>query len=239
MSEAKIKWLSQLGQDKFIVEKIFNNKKGGTFVEVGAHDGIHLSNTASLERHFDWGGLCIEPSRSSANIIRERKSKMSNACISPLEFENQIVRLREHSSRELSVTLFEDLLSPPHLAKELEMKENGYWDRLKKCKTLDSVLGEYGIDKDIDYISIDTRGSEWLAIKDFPLKKWNVKVFSIANDMFQGGEKKKNRDNVKSLMENNGYKLEKVFTLSELKKGNWGKDFDDKILEDLYVKQDS
>ena len=98
-------------------------------------------------------------------------------------------------------------------------------------------MEESKLEKNIDYISVDTQGSEWLVIKDFPFKKWNVKVFTIANDMFQGGIRKENREKTKSLMESNGYKLKKSFSLHELKKENWGKDFDDQILEDLYVKQ--
>jgi len=65
MSNKNIIWKSQLGQDKFVIEKIFNNKKNGTFVEVGAHDGVHLSNTVSLEKFFSWSGVCVEPSRNA------------------------------------------------------------------------------------------------------------------------------------------------------------------------------
>jgi len=237
MSNKNIIWKSQLGQDKFVIEKIFNNKKNGTFVEVGAHDGVHLSNTVSLEKFFSWSGVCVEPSRGSSNIIKRRKAVLFNVCVGPLEFENQIVRFREYMPYEISRAIFEDLYDPPHYAKDLEMESGKYWDRLKKCKTLDSVLSESNIKNNIDYISIDVQGSEWLVIKDFPFNKWNVKVFTVANDMFQGGGKEKNRNKTKSLMEKNGYKLKKVFSLHELKKENWGKDFDDQILEDLYVKQ--
>ena len=36
---------SQIGQDKYISGNIFNNKKNGFFIELGATDGISLSNT--------------------------------------------------------------------------------------------------------------------------------------------------------------------------------------------------
>ena len=39
------KFHSQFGQDKFLDEKVFKGKTGGFFVEVGAHDGVFLSNT--------------------------------------------------------------------------------------------------------------------------------------------------------------------------------------------------
>lgn len=49
---------SQAKQDKVIYD-IFQ-KKGGFFVEIGAHDGQHLLNTLWLESQHLWSGLLIE-----------------------------------------------------------------------------------------------------------------------------------------------------------------------------------
>jgi len=247
MKKNTTKWFSQCGQDKFVLEEIFFNKKHGNFVEVGAHDGISLSNTFAMELNFSWGGVCVEPSSRSSAILKRRKAQLFNVCACPQELEGQIVRFRENQRVELSHTIFEDLYESPYYAKELEMKENEYWDRLKKCKTLDSILTESKIglkrfpnaSNIVDYISIDTQGSEWMIMKDFPFDKWNVRVFTIANDMYAGGEKEKNRNKTKSLMENNGYSLLRMFTVHEIKRDNWGKTFKDEIIEDLYVKQDN
>ena len=40
---------------------IFENKKGGFFVDLAANDAVTLSNSLALETHLDWSGLCIEP----------------------------------------------------------------------------------------------------------------------------------------------------------------------------------
>ena len=40
---------SQLGQDLEVL-KVFNDKTDGFFIEIGASDGIDLSNTYLLER---------------------------------------------------------------------------------------------------------------------------------------------------------------------------------------------
>ena len=47
-----------------LVEKIFNkfkNQFNGFFIEIGASDGIHLSNTYLLETKYKWKGICCEP----------------------------------------------------------------------------------------------------------------------------------------------------------------------------------
>jgi FkbM family methyltransferase len=51
---------SQFGQDR-IVDGLFSGFRGGTFVELGGMDGLHLSNTYFLERSRGWSGLLVEP----------------------------------------------------------------------------------------------------------------------------------------------------------------------------------
>ena len=50
---------SQIGQDLWVQETL-KNKKNGYFLDIGAHDGIYLSNTYLLEKNYNWNGLCIE-----------------------------------------------------------------------------------------------------------------------------------------------------------------------------------
>jgi hypothetical protein len=56
-----MKYMSQKGQDKWIIESIFGGKRNGFFVDLAATDGVALSNTYILEKHFGWTGICIEP----------------------------------------------------------------------------------------------------------------------------------------------------------------------------------
>jgi hypothetical protein len=51
---------SQLGQDLEVL-KFYKNKKNGFFIEIGASDGIQLSNTHLLETQYNWKGICCEP----------------------------------------------------------------------------------------------------------------------------------------------------------------------------------
>ena len=50
---------SQFGQDKFLNENIFKNKRNGVFIDIGAHDGITYSNSYVFEKQLDWTGICF------------------------------------------------------------------------------------------------------------------------------------------------------------------------------------
>ena len=46
--------------DKQIVN-FFKQKKSGSFLEIGAADGIDQSNSFLLERKYNWSGYLVEP----------------------------------------------------------------------------------------------------------------------------------------------------------------------------------
>jgi hypothetical protein len=51
---------SQMGQDKWVSEKVFPGVKNGFFLDVGSGDGTFMSNTKALEQK-GWTGICIDP----------------------------------------------------------------------------------------------------------------------------------------------------------------------------------
>jgi hypothetical protein len=50
---------SQSLQDIFVLS-VLNGKRNGTYLEIGADDGISINNTYILETQFDWKGLAFE-----------------------------------------------------------------------------------------------------------------------------------------------------------------------------------
>ena len=54
-----VKYYSQIGQDKFILN-ILKQKRNGYFLEIGAGDAMGISNTYTLEKYYNWRGLMIE-----------------------------------------------------------------------------------------------------------------------------------------------------------------------------------
>lgn len=55
----------QGGEDKYCIENFFGGVQHGTYLEMGAFNGIKFSNTLHLHETLGWRGLLIEPNPSS------------------------------------------------------------------------------------------------------------------------------------------------------------------------------
>ena len=70
---------------KKIDEKMLKyiNYDNGYFIEMGAHDGVHNSNTLYFEKYKNWHGLLIEPSPHFNYLVNNRSKKnkfFNNGC---------------------------------------------------------------------------------------------------------------------------------------------------------------
>lgn len=60
-------------QDAWVLRTL-KNKERGTFIEVGAYDGVYHSNTLTLEESFGWTGWLIEAVPEYADSARVMRS---------------------------------------------------------------------------------------------------------------------------------------------------------------------
>lgn len=190
----KTRAMSQLGQDLWALERT-NYKRGGFFVEFGATDGVLLSNTWLLEKEFGWNGILAEPNpKFFEKLQANRKCQVSNACIGARTGEEvEFVFAAEYGGVK------NDLLEGPHTKKTV-----GYASQEEHCARLKTVsLHDFLISMhaphDIDYISIDTEGSEFEILQSFPFDLWNVSLFTIEHNYTEQREK------IAALMMKNGF----------------------------------
>jgi len=129
----------------------FGNKPcGGTFIEMGAVDGIFLSNTYSLEVDLDWSGLLIEASpkefaKLNARIDRNNSIKI-NGVVGDFETPVTWIDIEGYSQ---ALSCIKELSSPEHLIRiERELKQFPNQirsDITVSMKPLKSWLYEYNI----------------------------------------------------------------------------------------------
>lgn len=168
---------SQIGQDK-IIDKFFNYKENGTFIDVGANDGILLSNTYFFEKIRNWKGICIEP-----RIKEYEKLKQNRNC----ECYNVAISNYDGIGDFYDITGYPEMLSglvqnyeQLHLNRARD--EGGDIKTIQvNVNTLQSVIDRHKL-YNIDYCSIDTEGSEFEVIKSIDFSKTNIVVFSIENN---------------------------------------------------------
>lgn len=183
---------SQLGQD-YLVASLFKFKRGGVFVEFGAADGFNLSNTWFLEKKLGWSGLLIEPSRRGfAQLQKNRECKLDNRCV--FNVDGSMVKFVEIREGELS-TLGDYVSSDSHGQHRLSNKVEEYY---VETISLQTILTQYNLTK-IDYLSIDTEGSEYIILKCFPFNQFEIGVLTVEHNYT------KNQELLHNLLTQNGF----------------------------------
>lgn len=156
---------SQAGQDYWVIFEAFNEKKGGYFVDVGAYDGINMSNTFSLENKYGWDGLCVE---ASPSIFKRLEMNRSSICV------NKCI---DASYREVSFNVSEGRsgISADNAAVHGDKVTTISLDTV----LLEDVLIEAGAPNRIDYLSMDIEGGEENAFKVFPFDRYIFNTMTI------------------------------------------------------------
>ena len=191
-------YYSQLGQDRFI-DDFFDQKQGGVFIDIGAHDGKSCSNTYFLEKERGWKGICIEPGPVEFNLLQEcRISTNLNVCVSDYDGESDFTYIEGYSNMLSGLSESYNEQHKNRISSEVN-QHGGKVNTIKiPVYTLQTILDNHGI-VDVDYCSIDTEGSEFNIIKSIDFNKTNIKLFTIENNY--------GTTEIKDYLETKGYML--------------------------------
>lgn len=180
---------SQHGQDKWLWNNFFSNKDTGVFLEVGALDGLHCSNTLFFEEK-GWTGLCIEPSP-----ITFKRLKQNRNCIC----ENVAV------TDKIGTAKFRELWGwGEGLSGLVDKYDSKHWSRVDREKhhpdclsdeiievnttTLSNLLEKHKL-YHIDFATIDTEGGEYEILKGLNLDQYIIDVLLVENNTTFGHER--------------------------------------------------
>lgn len=188
-------YASQAGQD-LVIDRIMGQKTGGTFVDVGAYDGVTGSNTMFFERWRGWTGVLVEPveeQRAKAEMLRK------SPCL-PYAVSN-----KKGTAEFMAVT--EGFTQMSGL---VETYDKSMLDRVRADKrhvekvikvptrSLSAILKEADIVHP-DFISLDIEGGELAVLSKFPFEKHNVGAWAIENNTADSA--------IPNLMREKGYDL--------------------------------
>jgi FkbM family methyltransferase len=177
-SLGKDKNFSQANQDLSVLYFTHYAGKKGFYVEIGAGDGIKLSNTYLLEK-AGWYGIIVDPVNYSSENIKLRKCIKDNRAV----YSKSGLKLPFFSVENIPTAYpqaenFSGILD--HIGAYPKTFPNKIID--VETVSLNDLLEQHNAPNKIDYISIDTEGSEFEIISNFDFNKYDVEIFTIEHN---------------------------------------------------------
>ena len=182
---------SQIHQDIFVLNQL-KFKENGFYVEFGATNGIDLSNSYLLEKKFNWKGILAEPANCwQTDLLRNRNANIDNNCV--WSESGLTLIFNEVENAELS-TIKQYSEDDFHKKSRISGKKYSV-----NTISLYDLLIKHRAPNIIDYLSIDTEGSEYEILKSFNFDTFKFKIITIEhNYTFK-------RDDIYTLLTSKGY----------------------------------
>src|SRR5690625_4947842 len=186
---------AQILQDLWVLFML-DGKRNGYFVEFGACDGKLLSNTLLLEQDYGWNGILAEPNPVWHEALANNRScSISKECVYT-ESDHRID--------------FKDVGPAPELSRIQSVIPDDIHERngnrgearnvsVKTISLLD-LLRQFDAPDVIDYVSIDTEGSEYEILRAFDFSTYHFRLVSVEH----AGQATK-RTAIEQLLANHGY----------------------------------
>jgi FkbM family methyltransferase len=182
---------AQLHQD-LIALLLLDFKTSGYFVEFGATDGVKFSNSLLLESEYGWTGILAEPGKNwHKELKRNRNSIIETKCV--WKNSGDILMFNEAEVGELSTL---DQYSSGDLHANSRVSGERYE---VETISLQDLLMKNNAPLNIDYLSIDTEGSEFEILRGFDFQKYQFGFISCEHNFTE------NRELIRELLVKNGY----------------------------------
>jgi len=181
---------SEIGQDKWVIGKMFPGVTNGFFLDVGSGHGTIGSNTKALEE-LGWTGICVDPfpTHMEGRTCRMEKVVVSSAA-------GQVVKFHTHSGLGgIADTL----------GKWKEEAEKSPAVDLTTT-TLAAVLGGANAPAFIHFLSLDIEGAELDALRGVPMDTYRFGAMAIEHN-----DEEPKRTDLLKFLESHGYRRVHTF----------------------------
>ncbi len=160
---------SQTAQDIFVLS-VFGPSFQGQFVEAGACDGEQASNTFLLEQKFGWSGVLVEPNDywRDRELVKKRECHWFHGCLAGTVGHVEFIN---YHAPELSGI-------KSHFRKR---KKNQGTEKLKESINIVTLMAKFNMPR-IDYLSLDTEGSEYEILEAINLATNQIGVITVEHN---------------------------------------------------------
>jgi FkbM family methyltransferase len=164
---------SQILQDLWVGYEL-GDKREGFFVEFGATNGIVNSNTWLLEKKYGWRGILAEPNPFwHSALAQNRSAAIDHRCVSSTSARK--VRFLTTDAVDPELGGVAEFAGGDHFA---GVRSDGVGIEVETI-SLNQLLSDHYAPLTIDYMSIDTEGSEYDILQSFDFSRHNVKLISV------------------------------------------------------------
>src|SRR3954447_25988846 len=179
-----LKFPSQIGQDRWVSEKVFPGVTNGYFLDVGSADGFVNSNTWALEQR-GWKGICVDPFPSNmqgrtCQMFREAVDAEGGHRVS-FAADGELGGITDYIDR--------------------------YKGSVKKTKTVDlttvalgDILQRAHAPSYVNFMSLDIEGAELEALRGFPFDRYKLGSIAIEHNY-----EEPKRSQIEELLKSKGY----------------------------------
>jgi len=184
---------SQIGQDLKVLD-FYNKKENGFFIEIGASDGIELSNTYLLETKYKWKGICCEaiPDRFEKLVL----NRPNSICFNEAVYNESGLTLRFDIANNYD--LFSGISNYIDHHK-FKVDVNKTTIKVQTISLID-LLKKANAPSFIEYMSLDTEGTELEIIKNFDFEKYTFGLIDVEHNFIEP-----RRTQIKNLLLSKGY----------------------------------
>ncbi|KAK3866607.1 hypothetical protein Pcinc_027873 [Petrolisthes cinctipes] len=172
-----------------VIKDLFNDVRGGFFVEAGALDGEFLSNTLHLELKADWTGLLVEADGDMFNQLLKKRRRVwaSHSCLAihPYphkdvlrkflhykDLNNEYVKQSARAHGSLVGVSGMDGSTLNNAAPGHQLYES------VQCLPLATLLLALNVSR-VDLVSLDVEGAEEGVLRHFPWGRITVDVWIV------------------------------------------------------------
>ena len=166
----------QISNLHFLFSKFLGERDHGFYVEVGAYDGILVSNTWGLSQR-GWGGLLIEPVPHLADLCRQNYAHRERV---------RVIQTAVGASDSQITLHLGDVFTTANANLHAEYGDIAWASgsitaqRIEvDCRTLDRILSEQGVTENFDLLVVDVEGFESEVFAGFDFTRWRPKMLIV------------------------------------------------------------
>ncbi|MBT4522037.1 MAG: FkbM family methyltransferase [Halieaceae bacterium] len=161
---------SQLGEER-IIRAFFNDMRGGFYVDIGAAWGDKVSTSLYLDKELGWRGIGVDALEFYGKTWAETRPDST--------FLNYAVTERSGDTIDFYHAVIPTLSTMyPRMLERWKLSADRSKHRRVTTISLDDLLEQQGVSH-IDFLSIDTEGSEPGVLRGFTLARYRPKLVCI------------------------------------------------------------